>query len=543
MIKFIKTISKKEWLFVLILSIVLIVITSAPVVYGFLIKGDRFFTGMHFVSADDWFVYYSFINQGKEGSLLFKDLFAPMDHVAVFRPDWLFVGFLAKIFNLSEIFSFHLARILLIPIFFAVSYLFLAYFFSDPKQRKIALSFLAFSSGTGKFLIYRLALNPLNYARGEFQWPMDLWVPDINTFLTLFTSPHFISATILILVIFLLTLAFTENNNYWYPVISGFCGLLLFLIHPFQVLKVFLIVGFFFFLLIIRQRKIIWPLVWNYLIFFILSVPAVLYYLWLMRYDELTNLRTLQNINPTTPLYLTIISFGGLLVFAILGIYILNKQKKIWENKYLFLAVWAILQFFLLYAPVDYQRRLALGIHFPLAVLSLIFFFYFYQNHFEFVKKRLTLIIVSGLLLFLPSTLFALSADIMVYEQSRELSYLDEQTHQALLWIKENTNKESIIFSDVKTGLILPAYSLRTSYVGHAVESPYYRQRKIEPGWFFKNNRNQNLEINFLKSRDINYVFYGLLEKELGSYDPEAKNYLKLVFDLPKVKIYQVLSN
>ena len=54
------SITKKEWLFVIFLSLAVIFITTAPAVYGWLkTPADKVFTGMHFVSADDWFVYYS----------------------------------------------------------------------------------------------------------------------------------------------------------------------------------------------------------------------------------------------------------------------------------------------------------------------------------------------------------------------------------------------------------------------------------------------------------------------------------------------------
>src|SRR6185295_7920784 len=151
----------------------------------------------------------------------------------------------AKAFNLSASVAFHLTRILLIPIFFGVAYTYLAYLFNDVWRRKVALLFLSCSSGLGLIFIYHLALYPQNYANGVFNWPMDLWVPDINTFLTLFTSPHFIAASILVLAIFLLISLFVENNKYSYAVWAGIFGLALFSFHPFQVLKMLIIMAIY----------------------------------------------------------------------------------------------------------------------------------------------------------------------------------------------------------------------------------------------------------------------------------------------------------
>lgn len=538
----INSISKKEWHFVAFLSLILILITTAPIIYGWLITPEgHVFTAQHFVSADDWFVYYSFINQGKTGKLLFNDLFSSIPHQPVFRPDWLLVGLIGWLFNLSAPVAFHLSRIFLIPIFFVVAYLFIAYFFSDQLKRKLVLIFLSFSSGLGAYLIFQLIKYPQNYV-GYFRWPMDLWVPDINTFYTLFTSPHFIAATILLFLIFFLTNLFTETSNYTYAVVSGLSGLLLFWIHPFQILKVFAILGCFFLILMIREKKIIWPLVWYGLIFLLFSLPAIFYYAWLSIFDELTIQRALQNINPSVPLHLALISFGGLLLGAILAIYFLAKEKKLAENKYLFLVVWLVVQLVLLYVPISYQRRLGLGVHFPLVILTAWFGFYFFQLKPNLVKKRITLIIVLGLLVFLPSTLFVLASDIMVFSQGRELSYLDSDAYNAFLWLKENTPADSVIFSEVKTGNVLPPYALRTSYVGHAVETPDYITKKKEPAWFFSQNRLEEIEKNFLNQRNINYLYYGKLEKAIGDYSPEGKPYLKEVYSSPTVKVYQVLS-
>jgi len=538
----ISSVTKSEWVFVGILSLILIILTTAPVVYGFLITPeDKIFTAMHFVSADDWFVYYSAINQVREGNWLYHNYFSSLEHTPLFWSSWIAIGLLARIFDLSGPAAFHLARILLIPIFLATAYLFIAYLFTEVKQRKLSLTFLSFSSGLGVFLIYRLAVYPQNFAKGYFQWPMDLWVPDINTFLTLFTSPHFIAGTILILLIFLLTSLFAESKRYSYAVFSGLCGLVLFSFHPFQVIKIFAVILSFIVVVALASKKIPWHLFGYCLTFGLISSPSVFYYIWMVNNDFLTFIRTIQNINPTTPLYLTLVSFGGLFIFAVLGIYLLDKQKKLSDYRYLLVVVWAVVQFMVLYAPVNYQRRMALGIHFPLAILTLVSLFTLYQLYQLQIKKHLTTVIVVGLLLFLPSTFFAMSADIMVFNQGRELSYLEKDLYHGMLWLKKNSESSAVIFSDVKTGNVLPAYALRTSYVGHAVETPYFNQRKKEPVWFFQANRDQEIEKNFLTNREIDYVLYGPREQQHGNYNPFVKDYLKPVFSSGSVTIFKVI--
>ncbi|OGY48810.1 MAG: hypothetical protein A3D39_03330 [Candidatus Buchananbacteria bacterium RIFCSPHIGHO2_02_FULL_39_17] len=537
-----KSISLGQWRFVALVSLILIILTSIPIIYGWLVTpAGQVFTGMHFVSADDWFVYYSFINQAKAGKIFFRDLFAPVDHQAIFRPEWLAAGLLARFFKLPVLAAFQLFRLLLIPIFLALLYLVISYYFKE-KQRRLSFIFLIFSSGLGTIFLYRLVKYPFNYFNGSFRWPMDLWVPDLNNFYLLYTSPHFILSAIFLFLIFFLAILFSETKKYSYALWSGVFGAVLFLIHPFQVIKVFLILATFFLLLFIKDQKFFWPGLKFFLTFLFLSLPAIFYYFWLWQTDWLTGQRIRQNINPTTPLYLTVFSFGGLLVGTIIGIYFLVKTKKITENKYIFLIIWIIGQLLILYAPINYQRRTGLGFHLPLGILTLFAIFYFYERcQLTFKKNQFIFGVIAGLI-FLPSTIFVLAADLMVYEQGRELSYLDLDIYQSFLWLKDNVAPSSIILSAVKTGNVLPAYALRTSYVGHAVETPGYIDKKKEVNDFFANRLSRERELEFLRERRINYIFYGDEEKKIGDYQPTVKDYLKEVYQRAGVGIYQVTT-
>ena len=44
-----------------------------------------------------------------------------------------------------------------------------------------------------------------------------------------------------------------------------------------------------------------------------------------------------------------------------------------------------------------------------------------------------------------------------------------------------------------------------------------------------------------LDKYNIKYIFYSDLEKKLGEWTPDNKNYIKEVFDNQKVKIYKII--
>ena len=537
------SITSKEWRWLCGLAVAVMLITIAPIAYGYLkTPPGQVFSAQHFVSADDWFVYYMLINQADHGNFFLSDLYADMPHRPVLRPLWGSVGLLATTFKLPAPAAFHLARLLLIPVFFFVAYLFIALVFSDRRQRQLAAFFLAFSSGLGTFFLHRLVLNPRNYSQGHFQWPMDLWVPDFNTFLSLYTSPHFIAATILLLLIFLFLLLYLRTPVWRYPLAAGGAALLLFLVHPFQVVKVFVLLAAFC-LLLAWQRQ--WQPLRASLRFFAtvlaISFPSVAYYLWLLNVDDLTLLRSLQNLNPSTPLPLTLVALGGLLIGALYAVWELRQAKRLAQPVYLFLCAWAFGQLLLLYLPVAYPRRLALGMHIPFVLLTIHAWFSIRQRYAAVVRRYLPQIVMVALLVFLPSTLFAISADIMVFRLESEQSYLPQTTMDAFAWLRRSAPKNSLIFSDLKTGLVLPAYAQRVSYLGHAVETPHYRARQDEPLLFFAGRWTVEQEQRFLQQRHITHVFFGPRERLLGSYNPDGKPYLEQVYRNAEVTLYRVL--
>ena len=58
----IASITKREWRLVSILALVIIIITTVPLIGGWLVTPEgKVFTGIHFAAPNDWFVYYSYI--------------------------------------------------------------------------------------------------------------------------------------------------------------------------------------------------------------------------------------------------------------------------------------------------------------------------------------------------------------------------------------------------------------------------------------------------------------------------------------------------
>src|SRR4030043_189845 len=215
----VNSISKKEWRFVILLSIVLILITTLPYIYAAInAPSGYFWNGIHAITPGDSAVYFSYINQIKAGNWLLQDNFTSEPQTGgLFNLFWLTIGLLAKIFSLSPIWAFQLARSILIPFLVIALYLLASYFLENISQRKATMIFLCFSSGIGAYFVGIFdKLFPYDPNSFVYKWLMDIWIPDSNIFLSIYQSPHFVFSLALMVCFFLLMILALKNNNFKY---------------------------------------------------------------------------------------------------------------------------------------------------------------------------------------------------------------------------------------------------------------------------------------------------------------------------------------
>jgi hypothetical protein len=167
---------------------------------------------------------------------------------------------------------------------------------------------------------------------------------------------HILSLT-LFLVIIWLTLKFVLDGNKWsYAVWSGVLSLLMFLNHFYETFSMIGILTVILLVVIWKKYNII-----NYLkyliIVFLITLPGVLYYVYLVIAIPAFNEVALTNVMPSPNLFFYISSFFLLLFLAILGIIQLIRNKEM-NSKLIFLTSWLFVQFILLYSPLPFNRRL-----------------------------------------------------------------------------------------------------------------------------------------------------------------------------------------
>ena len=327
------------------------------------------YIGTQAVNSGDTPVYFSWIEQVRDGHFLQWNLYTPEEHPRfLFDIFWLGVGLVAKWFNLSAIVAYHAARFLFIPLLIGTLYATVAYFFTNVKQRMMALLVVIFSSGFGGLSIFATRFGWVEF--GPLP-PMDIWVSEGYTFLTLYHSPHFMFSLMLLLLVFLWFLMGWEQKRYRYTISAGVAVLTLLSFHPYHAATIFSVLIVFGFVQIGRMGRIPWDYVRKGFVLGLFSLPPVAYHIWTLEKFYIRAEHAAQNLTFTPDFWIVGISYGALLIFSIVGLVVIFRMKPL-KDKYVFLAVWLIVQSALIFAPVNYQRRLTEGLQVVMALVAFI---------------------------------------------------------------------------------------------------------------------------------------------------------------------------
>jgi hypothetical protein len=538
--KILKSISQKEWIFIIITTLIVIILISIPYIYGLIIQPENTqYNPVHGFTSGDKEVYYSYIEQIKQGNFLLKDLYTSEPQTRLtFNIFWVSIGTFARIFNLSSPLSFFLFQIFLTPFLIISIYALLVLIWQSKTKRKIALLFTIFSSGLGTLLIIFLKKTP------EFSKPLDLTIAEAFTFTTILNSPHLIASLMLIILTFIFIYLAIENKNIKQSIIAGILALILFQFHPYHLPTIYGVSFGYLILYSFKNKQNIFKNLKYFLIMIFISIPSIIYHLIILKIDPISIGKSYQNICYSPKFTITLMSYGLLLIGAVIYTWIFIRKKEI-KNIKLFLMTWFTLQFILIYVPIQLQRRLTAGLHIPLAILTILLFFYL-QNKFKYQisKKRIN----KYLFVFIIFIIFGGSNAFNIIRVSTEqnidnwkiLYYLKDKKIEAIEWLKNNANDQETILSGYINGGLIPSISGRTVLLGHGHETLDFYGKYHEMRFFFSINHNDK-EIEYLNKYDINYIFYSDLEKKIGKWTPQNKEYLEKVFDNQEIQIYKVL--
>lgn len=507
----------KEYFFVGVVTLVAVLMTSLPYIQGLrLANVDKAYLGVNSRAPADTNVYISMIEDIRQGGVLVTNLFTPEHGAAVlFHPLWVEMGLISRWTTLSPLTVFHLERVIAGMVFVFLLYAILRSQFQTLWDRMGALGVVLFSAGFGitAFMPYLSGtLDPEDYVA---KLPLDIWVSESNTFLTLYHSALFIVSQMLVLGILVFTYRGIQKNRsllVWESLAAGF----LTLIHPYDLVTVAFIVALMEWFVLARANA--YGQLRRYTFFLMPSLLVALYYYFGVLNEPSIAGWSAQNLTEMPPLRNVALGYGFLLPFALLGAIIAWTRNRAEDRLW---VLWALSTLVLVsFSLLPFARRLTNGWHIPLAILAYMGWQTVWQWTKHTRKKSLTLAvtwIVIFVTLLSPASIIV--GDMRINRERSSPFFVSQDVLVAADWIKQHTTEDDVLYAQPFLGNVLPAYTGRRMYIGHGHQTIDWEQRLDFVTKTFYRLTSEEQKI-FFQSTGIDYVVTTPQEKVWGANLP-----------------------
>ena len=538
-------ISKKEWTFVLLITLGILLLTSIPYIYGYASAPDeKVFMGLTY-NIDDHTQYYSWYTAFQSEFLISNRQTSEPNPRIFFNLLWWVLAQFGKLTGLSFAAVYQVFRWFSGIIFLLMVYIFISMVFEKIGKRRLAFLMVSFGSGFGWVLVlikylFRLADTP---------FPLDIFVSEGNSFFCIMSFPHFMQATAFILAVFVLLLVGEKQNQLRFSVYAGITALVLGFTHTYDLFIVWCIPLVYAGLLFLRQRK--FPMYWfkAMLITGLLSWPPALYSVLLTRLnpiwkDVLAQFDNAGVFSPS-PLHMFILMGLPLLLALTAMILLIFKRNSVFFQSQtgMFAACWFITGWLLTYLPTDFQIHMINSWQIPIALLATLLLSEQIFPLFNKIKPKdfsfglFTLLIVGFVFL---TNLYLFSWRILDLGRHTYPYYLEKAEVEMLSSLEEYTPEDAVILSSYNTGMYLPGLSGRTAFFSHWAQTVNFFDKRDFVNDFYSNELTYTQSQDYLLEYGIGYVLLGPAERELGGIEPGNLDFLELIEKNSRVELYKL---
>ncbi|MBL8134792.1 MAG: hypothetical protein JNL42_23230 [Anaerolineae bacterium] len=539
-------IDRSEWRWVVVFAGVVMLLTTIP--YWLAWREDGWSSEMgnlafsgFFYGVEDGHSYLGKMRQGARGELSFSLFYTSEAHEAeplVFLPYLLPGWVVGRVINSSDpaltpalLGVFHLMRVVFGALMIAVLYAFVARFLDQVRLRRLALALGVFGGGLG---IIQLLVLPGHT-------PLEMYTPEAASWLILLGIPHLALARAALLG-GLLALIDAQDQPRWFSrvLIVALCWLITGLAVPFYLAILYCIIGAWGLATLVRTRCFPKALFVRAAVACGLTLPLFLYYAAVFTGNPAFVVWSAQNSLPSPPIVDYLFAYGLIGVLALIAFFRLPREM---ERRFMPLIGWLAAVPFLVYLPINVQRRMSEAVLIPLAILSAITL--------DRMRRLPRIVIIAALC---SSSVMLLGMSFLLADDKTYPSFQPTARIAAFNWLSAHAEPGAVIMTGVETGNTLPAYADLHVFMGHGPETLYWQDKTAQLKAFYGSEMT-NIEIlelarhpcapSFECAGPLRYIYYGEDESNYSSRDtPRWIPVLAptLIYSQDGIDIYEVAS-
>jgi hypothetical protein len=525
-----------------IITIFFVVVTNLFIAAGYNHSTSQsHYTGVNFFATSDKLVYYSQIEQGRQGIIMMKNLHTSEPQKGLFfSPHWWLIGQTGYWLGLSNDIVYNVYRILLVILMVGLLWFVSKKLFSSFIDQLAATFVVLFSTGWGWLFSYFQPATLTSRFNIILNKPVDLYVTEMAPLSNSGQSPLFILSHIMLVSTMMLVLLWRHQWSWQRATILAGMSAFLVIMHPYDFWIVMGVMGLLLAYKLWRGAP--WSLARYFLAVTIGLILGALYVYLGLQSDLAISGWSKQNLVYSPPLYNYIVGLGWLVPLWVVGLYEVVKRKydSIW---WLWIAIWSVAIWFLLYLPFDYNRRFANAWQIPLGFVAYL--------GLRRLGKQLKSIYARGLFYALSIMLLCTGSFYSLWLPLQQFPiiandqrfFLNDDLHQTFNQLKQETNDRAIFLSSNNDlNLLIPAYTGRRVFVGHAHQTVNFVVKEQQSNEFWSGSTGMDRQA-FLRDNHISYLMTLYDEGRGASYYHwlEQQPYLQKKYSYTDGAVYKVI--
>jgi hypothetical protein len=530
--------SRKEWLFPLLLALFFVLVGSLPYIAAHRLtpSGETFmgFVGRDTAGSNS---YFAFARQAAEGRVFMTNLYTPHAPArAYLNPEWWLMGAMARWTGLSLEALFHIGRTLTVVAFLLAAYYLCAVVLPSPAHRRAALLLISCGSGLG-WLLW-LANR---FCGTDLDLPWD--IQGVSPFAYLMNKPHFMRAGIFAALHYAWFIRGDQTGRLRYFYAAGLAAAGHSLVRPYHIPESLVFLALYIF---VRGHG------GNYtrattraLACGLGQTPIILWHAWILFNNSLG----LQGFHAWYPALLLAQVFWYGLPFAAILVHLAFTalRGRAWQPDFSILALWIVSAMLLLQATPWFPWGVESYYPWILAP-PILFLQHTWPACAAWMEtrpqpdraRRIAVATIAALVL--PSSLFAYGDffEDLRHPDVRERYYVSHDFLKAADWLKDNAPNEPVVLASLDSSQFLPRLANLRIVSGQDALSANYTMMNDWVSRFYVSPGDDGFKQWLCRQQSVDFVLMGPFERAFAAMNPADHPWLAPVFESGDVAVYQV---